>query len=381
MTRAAAARQTPSRSRDGLPPATPGHASFQTMVDSSAATQLAHHQIVNDSSTHAARPIWRRRFIYANDIIGQWFALPSTRLCHAARAACCSVGAFAVSRRDDKLTPPRPDARTRRDAYPRVSASINVSVTAEDRRSGAAVRSGAIGGLPRFEPSGVKVHRSPGELGPAPERGQATPPIARAPRPADPEGEGAEGEAAAAASGKADSSRRAAIIPPRAAPSPGLAGLPGLGVALGELGSPARTEAVTPAADAPKFFLGRLLRSVPSLVDVSVSIGAGPPHARAIGRVAMPLRALVGKRVSSSEATGRVSPPPATGMPTIPAGKSPTDDPGAVAPSRLAPDPALDPDALKRPSRLRRASRYIVNGILEIAVRRFQTPSDSRNRR
>jgi hypothetical protein len=38
----------------------------------------------------------------------------------------------------------------------------------------------------------------------------------------------------------------------------------------------------------------------------------------------------------------------------------------------LAPDPALDSAKAARGGRLRRATRYLVNGILDVTIRRFR---------
>ncbi|HZB91454.1 MAG TPA: hypothetical protein VE397_08440, partial [Stellaceae bacterium] len=64
-----------------------------------------------------------------------------------------------------------------------------------------------------------------------------------------------------------------------------------------------------------------------------------------------------------------VSPPPATGIPTRPAAASAAP---ASAPTMLAPDPALDSAKAARGGRLRRATRYLVNGILDVTIRRFR---------
>jgi hypothetical protein len=278
-----------------------------------------------------------------------------------------------VSERDVKLVPPPGEARGRRAGSPRITATMNVSVASEDRRSRATPRSGAIGGLPPFEPpAGAKAHRSPGELGPAADRSRGKPRAVRPRRAVADAGEAAERRASGSPESRgADSPRRETLVALPAAPAAGFAGLPGLGVPLGELGSPAKADAAaagTPSA--PGLTLGRMLRAVPSLIDVSVSIGGDPARGRVITRLAAPLRALAARRSDRDAASGRVAPPPATSLPTVPGihASRPTQ---SSAPRALDADPALAPGIAARPSRLRRASRYIVNGILDVAIRRF----------
>jgi hypothetical protein len=165
---------------------------------------------------------------------------------------------------------------------------------------------------------------------------------------------------------------------PHTASTTGLAGLPGLGVHLGELGSPARATAEGGARSSAGMILGRGLRSVPSLADIAVSIGGDPARGRGIGRLAAPLRALVARRPSraSTPAAGAAT----SAAPTPRLTASPT---AAGSPQAAPPLPAAEPEAEVAPSsRLRRASTYLVNGLLDIAIRRFRAaPRGSDDRR
>ena len=252
-------------------------------------------------------------------------------------------------------------------ASPRVASTLNVSVAPRDRRGGAVVLSGAIGGCARFEPSaGAKERRSPGELGLAREASGARPRPAR--RRAAPASDAAEADAGSASGANGGTRRREVLAALPSAPTAGVAGLPGLGVFLGELGSPAQVENATPASGRPPgLSLGRGLRSVPSLADVSVSIGGLPRVG--MSRLAAPVRALIAKRSSR---------PAASAVPTAATAPSRTPRPSAeepgVAPSPAAPDSASAVPAAAARGRIGRASRYIVNGILDVTIRRFRSP-------
>jgi hypothetical protein len=253
-------------------------------------------------------------------------------------------------------------------AYPRVSASLSVDLAAEDRRADSALRSSAIGGCPPLELRKLRTQRrSPGELGPAGEprakalrstRRTTASTVDEEPRAAMP---------AAAANGAGGVDRRKLVAPLPPAPLSGVAGLPGLSVDLGELGSPAKRED-EPAARPAASLLARGLRAVPSLADVSVSIGGDPARSRSSNRLVAPFRALLGKRDSRVTAAPPASRPAAPSAAAVPIGT-----PDLAAPQRPAVESARVGAALpSRPGRLRRASRYIVNGILDVTVRRFR---------
>jgi hypothetical protein len=278
-----------------------------------------------------------------------------------------------VSGRDKKEARGRAAGR-QSSAYPRVAASLSVNLAAEDCRTGAALRSGAIGGCPPLEPSRQRAQRrSPGELGAADE------PRAKAPRPPRKAAASAAGDEsqiaipASSGNGAGGADRRKLVATLPAAPLAGAAGLPGLSVFLGELGSPAKGEAAAPAARPTALLLARGLRAVPSLADVSVTIGGDPARGRGSSRLVAPFRALLGKRSSRVETR-----PPTTAAPARrPAAQSAPAEPSA-APAMAAPERPVAESPLRgtavpsRPSRLRRASRYIVNGILDVTIRRFR---------
>jgi hypothetical protein len=278
-----------------------------------------------------------------------------------------------VSGRDKRETRGRANGR-QGGGYPRVTASLSVNLPAEDRRAGATLRSGAIGGCAPLEPTKPRTpHRSPGELGPAGE------PRAKAPRSTPRAAASSVGEdsraamPASAANGAAGAERRkvVATLPP--APFSGVAGLPGLSVFLGELGSSAKGEAATPATRPAASLLARGLGAVPSLADVSVSIGGDPARSRGSSRLAAPFRALLRKPDS------RVTVAPPASCPAVP-----SEAPVVVTFQRPTVESApLDTASPSRPSRLRRASRYIVNGILDVTIRRFRasTPRGGNPRR
>lgn len=273
-----------------------------------------------------------------------------------------------MSTRDKKATRPRAAGR-QSGAYPRVSASLSVDLAAEDRRAGTALRSGAIGGCLPPEPGKQRMQRrSPGELGPASE------PRAKVPRKAPGVAASTAGEdsraamPAGAANGAGGAERRkvVATLPP--APLSGVAGLPGLSVFLGELGSPAKGEAATPAGRPAASLLARGLRAVPSLAEVSISIGGDPTRNRGSSRLAAPFRALLRKRDSRVTAAPPANRPAAISFPAVPSETS-----AVAAPWRALVESAHLGTALSsQPSRLRRASRYIVNGILDVTIRRFR---------
>jgi hypothetical protein len=235
---------------------------------------------------------------------------------------------------------------------PRVAATLKVSLAARDRRAGAVLLAGTIGGSPPFAPPPPPERRGPGELGPVPAE-RARPRPARRAAPAADAGEEASG-------GGNGARQRERTAPLPSAPLAGVPGLHGFGVFLGELGSPARVEgAAADGRPAAGVTLGRGLRSVPSLADVSVAIG-GLPEGR-MSRLAA-LRALLPRRArraapaiatATTEPTRAASPPAPAAAATVP---------------RSPPTPAAAPAA----GRLRRASRYIVNGILDVTIRRFR---------
>jgi len=273
-----------------------------------------------------------------------------------------------MPRRDIDVKPPGAGQNVQSRGSPRVGGGVSVGIDARDRRSGAAVLTGAIGGCSGIEPAAAQQRRSPGELGPAQNRAKPRP-ARRAPaKRADAADEAATSsdEGGAGATRRRERAQAAAPLP-----GSGLTGLPGLGVYLGELGSPA-----TPGAQPQKEggakpgFLGAHLRAVPSLADVSVSIGGDPARSGVMRRLLSPLRALP-RRSPADAGSGRIAPAPATSLPTRPATSAVAPTP---APTAVAPDPALDPERSKRGGRLRRASRYLVNGILDIAIRRFRAP-------
>ena len=254
-------------------------------------------------------------------------------------------------------------------AYPRVTASLRVDLAAEDHRAGAAPRSGAIGGCAPLEPGKQRMQRrSPGELGPAGEARAKAP--RRAPRAtastAGEDSRAAMPAEAANGGGGADLRKLVATLP--TAPLSGAAGLPGLSVFLGELGSPAKSETATPAVRPAAALLARGLRAVPSLAEVSVAIGGDPARTRGSSRLATPFRALLRRRGSRVTAVPPANRPAATSAPAVPG-----ETPAVAAPQRPAVEPAQSGAASpSRPSRLRRASRYIVNGILDVTIRRFR---------
>lgn len=270
---------------------------------------------------------------------------------------------------DDPKAAPAGGARPRVAAYPRIAAVLSVGVAAHDRRSGASLRSATIGGGPRFEPAATKERRGPGELGPMRDSDRPRPP-----RPRRPPGLPAEESEAASPAGAAAAARgREGNAEGHPAPGAGMVGFPGFGVHLGELGSPAK-----PGADAgssgglpPAGFLGARLRAVPSLVDVSVSIGGDPGRSRGASRWTAPLRALAAKRSSRAATSGAAA--PSTAVATRSAARvAAAAVPAAALPAELAPADATAPS---RPGGLRRATRYVVNGILDIAIRRFRAGS------
>ena len=270
-----------------------------------------------------------------------------------------------MSARDKKAARGRAAGR-QSGVYPRVSASLSVDLSAEDRRAGTALRSGAIGGCPPLEPARQRTpRRSPGELGPA------GAPRAKAPRSTPRTAAGEDSLAATpagAANGGGGMERRkvVATLPP--VPLSGVAGLPGLSVFLGELGSPAKGEAATSAGRPAASPLARGLRAVPSLADVSISIGGDPTRNRGPSRLAAPFRALLRKRDSRVTVAPPANRPAATSAPALP-----SEAPVAAAPHRAVAESArLDTALPSRPSRLRRASRYLVNGILDVTIRRFR---------
>jgi hypothetical protein len=284
-----------------------------------------------------------------------------------------------VSGRDKRETRGRATGR-QSGAYPRVSASLSVNLAAEDRRAGATRRTGAIGGCPPLEPAKQRAQRlSPGELGPAGEP-RATVPRATPRAAASSTGEDSRAAMPAGAANGAGAAERhkvVATLPP--ASLSGAAGLPGLSVFLGELGSPAKGEAAPPAGQPSASPLARGLRAVPSLADVSVSIGGDPASGRGSRRLAAPFRALLRKRDRSVTAAPPVSRPATTSVPAVP-----SEAPAVAAPQRTVVESTpLDTALPSRPSRLRRASRYIVNGILDVTIRRFRaaTARDGNPRR
>jgi hypothetical protein len=251
-----------------------------------------------------------------------------------------------------------------RGAYPRVSASLSVDLAAEDRRADATLRSGAIGGCLPPEPARQRPpRRSPGELGPARE------PRAKAPRSTPRAAASSAGEDSRAAMAANGAERRKAAATLLPAPHSGVSGLPGLSVFLGELGSPAKGEAATRAARPAAALLARGLRAVPSVADVSVSIGGDPAGGRGARRLTAPFRALLRKR--DSRVTAAASPASRPAPDSAPA--VPSETPALAALQRPIVESAPRDTALpSRPSRLRRASRYIVNGILDVTIRRFR---------
>jgi hypothetical protein len=274
-----------------------------------------------------------------------------------------------VSARDKTETRGRAAGR-QSGAYPRVSASLSVDLAAEDRRAGSALRSSAIGGCPPLELRKLRTQRrSPGELGPAGEprakalrstRRTTASTVGEEPRAAMPE---------APANGAGGVDRRKLVAPLPPAPLSGVAGLPGLSVFLGELGSPAKGEAATRAARPAAALLARGLRAVPSVADVSVSIGGDPAGGRGARRLTAPFRALLRKR--DSRVTAAASPASRPAPDSAPA--VPSETPALAALQRPIVESAPRDTALpSRPSRLRRASRYIVNGILDVTIRRFR---------
>lgn len=274
-----------------------------------------------------------------------------------------------MSTRDVSLAPPARGARPQGAAASRVDATLNVNVAARDRRGSDVVLSGAIGGRPRFDPSAAtKQRHSPGELGHARDPARAPPRAARRATASASEG---EPDAVSGTSGSGEPARRRTAPLPPTASTTGLAGLPGLGVYLGELGSPAKGDAETRARSSAGMILGRGLRSVPSLADIAVSIGGDPARGRGIGRLAAPLRALMARRpsrASVSAAGPAVSAAPTPRLTAVPAV-------AAAAPPAAAPLPAAEPESeaeVAPASRLRRASTYLVNGLLDIAIRRFR---------
>jgi hypothetical protein len=283
-----------------------------------------------------------------------------------------------VSGRDKRETRGRATSR-QTGAYPRVTASLSVNLPAEDRRAGASLRSGAIGGCPPLEPAKQWARRrSPGELGPADE------PRAQAPRLTPRAAAASAGDdsraamPAGAANGTGGAERRKVVTALPPAPH-SVAGLPGMSVLLGELGGPAKGEAATPAAQPAALLLARGLRAVPSLADVSVSIGGDPARNRGSSRLVAPFRALLRKRDSRVTVAAPASRPAAHSAPAAPG-----EAPAVAAPQRpMVESVPLDAALPSRPSRLRRASRYIVNGILDVTIRRFRasTPRGGNPRR
>lgn len=262
------------------------------------------------------------------------------------------------------MTPPPRQARGQAHAYPRVTATPSVKVAAQDRRSTAVVLTAAIGTRPRFElQQAAKEQRSPGELGPARDSKRAAPPAPRRTGAAISDSDSSASSRAAGAPG-----RRAPAKPTSVAPTSGLSGLPGLGVFLGELGSPAKAGSgeTSGRRSIAGAILGRGLRSVPSLVDVDVAIGGNPGRGRGFGRLAVPLRALVARRSSRPDAAtaGVLGAATPVARPTAPLPKA------APAPHPSEPEP--EAEAPSRAGPLRRASSYLVNGILDIAIRRFR---------
>lgn len=271
---------------------------------------------------------------------------------------------------DVTMTPPARGARAKGSAYPRVTATPSVKVAAQDRRSTAVILTGAIGARPPFElQAPAKEHRSPGELGPARAPGRAAPRAAPRTRAAITGAESAAPTASADAAGTPG--RRSAAQPAGVAPARGLAGLPGLGVFLGELGSPAKggSGETGPRSGLAGMILGRGFRPVPSVADVDVSIGGHPDRERGFGRLAAPLRALVARRPSRATPGTLGVAAPVT-RPTKPMPKA------APAPRPAEPEP--EAEAPSQPGPLRRASSYLVNGLLDIAIRRFGTESRRR---
>lgn len=274
-----------------------------------------------------------------------------------------------MPRRDIDVRPSSAGQSVQSGGSPRVGGGVSVGIDARDRRGAAVVLTGAIGGCSRLEPAAALQRRSPGELGPAQAK-RAKPRAAR--RPIAIRADADEEAASSDEVGAGSSRRRERAQEAAALPGSGLSGLPGLGVYLGELGSPAKPGA-PPQKDggAKPGFLGAHFRAIPGLVDVSVSIGGDPARGGVMRRLLSPLRARPARRSPADAGSGRVAPPPATGMPTKPATSAAAPAP---IPTALAPDPALDPERSKRGGRLRRASRYLVNGILDIAIRRFRAP-------
>ncbi|HXZ03008.1 MAG TPA: hypothetical protein VEI03_23675 [Stellaceae bacterium] len=262
--------------------------------------------------------------------------------------------AGAANLRDLRLVPA--ESGTRQRLSPRIAAPLSVELASRDRR-GATLLAGTLGNRPPFQPAVLtdKERRSPGELGPAREARRPPP---RAPRRASAAPAGGEPFAAPpSAGGETAPRRREPATPLRAAPTAGLGGLPGLGVFLGELGSPAGKQGPSGADERPptaRMILGRGLRWVPNLVDVSVSIGTGMARGREKSRLAPPPRALIAKRLR---------PAPAGAVMPAPSPSAPADTPAVAAASARG--------------RLRRAARYIVNGILDVAIRRFRAGAPS----
>lgn len=270
---------------------------------------------------------------------------------------------------DDEVTtaPPPRRARSEARAYPRVTATPRVEVAAQDRRSTAVILTGAIGTRPRFElQQTAKERSSPGELGRAREAKRAAPPAPR--RSAAPIGD-ADSSASAGAAG---ASGRRTAQPTSVAPTAGLSGLPGLGVFLGELGSPAKPGSAEESGrrSIAGMILGRGLRSVPSLADVDVAIGGDPGRSRGFGRLAVPLRALVRRSSRPEAAAGTLGAAAPATRPTAAMPKA------APAPRPAEPEP--ETEAPSQPGPLRRASSYLVNGLLDIAIGRFR--ADPRRR-
>lgn len=279
------------------------------------------------------------------------------------RSGSAGAGTLGVS-----VVMPESGAKPR--TSPRVTAPLNVKLAAQTPR-GAIILAGTIGNRPRFELSALPRERlSPGELGPARDTASRPPPRApQRPRAAATEGN-PPAATAPSSGGEVASRRREPIAVPRTAPTAGLAGLPGLGVFLGELGSPARRQDRKDASERPAAgsILGRGLRWAPSLADVSVSIGGIMPRGQGMSRLVAPLRMLAGKRQRPAPAKAPaplVSEPPAM------------EDAVAAAPPALPETASVAANPSAR-SRLQHATRYIVNGILDVAIRRFRAaaPSD-----
>ena len=261
--------------------------------------------------------------------------------------------------------PPR-DASDRRRAAPRIDA-LSIKLASGDRSSAAVILTGAIGTTRPFAAATPREQRSPGELGHAAEAPRPPP----RPRPPAPPAEASPESSAGESGGGAR--RLDPVIALRAAPTVGLAGLPGLGVDLGELGSASRSAGAADSARHGVWLLPRGLRAIPSLADVSVSIGGDVSGRGRMSRLAAPLRALARKRAASG-----ARPAAAPGIATAPsAPASPRSAPAEPPPESPTAEPPPAEASESPGGKLRRASRYLVNGILDIAIRRFRAAARS----